>query len=63
MHNIIAWMKNRPFLESWASRTYLGTVLLVQPYWILEIYANFGYFNGFNQSLFPKTRPFEAMCR
>lgn len=41
LHNVIAWMKNKPFLSRKASGFYIGTVILVQPYWILEITANF----------------------
>jgi hypothetical protein len=41
---------------------FLGTLILVQPYWVLEIYANFTYFNNIND-LFVHTRPFEALCR
>lgn len=34
-------MKNKPFLGKKASLFYIGTVILVQPYWVLEITANF----------------------
>lgn len=63
LHNVIAWMKNKPFLKPRTSQIYIGTVILAQAYWVLEIYANFAYFNGFNEHLFPRTRPFEALCR
>ena len=63
MHNIVAWMKSKPFLSKKVSIIYIATVILVQPYWVIEIYANFTYFNGINLSLFPRTRPFEAFCR
>jgi hypothetical protein len=62
LHNVIAWMKNRPFLSRPVSLFYIGTVALVQPYWVLEIYANFAYFNGFN-TIFEKTRPLEPLFR
>lgn len=42
---------------------YIGSVILVQPYWILEIYANFAYFNGRDSRLFVATRPYEALFR
>ncbi len=42
LHNIIGWMKSRPFLSRRGSLLYIGTVLLVQPYWILEIVTNAG---------------------
>jgi len=63
LHNVIAWMKSKPFLGRRGNLIYIGSVLLVQPYWILEIYANFAYFNGRNSQLFIKTRPYEAVFR
>ncbi|KAG9256371.1 uncharacterized protein F5Z01DRAFT_735044 [Emericellopsis atlantica] len=63
LHNIVAWLKNKPFLDRRGSRLYIGSVLLVQPYWVLEIYANFTYFNGINRRLFIATRPYEALFR
>ncbi|KAH8723535.1 hypothetical protein GQ44DRAFT_656392 [Phaeosphaeriaceae sp. PMI808] len=62
LHNVIAWMKIKPFLSKTTSRVFIGTVILAQPYWILEIYANFAYFHGIND-LFLRTRPWEALCR
>lgn len=55
-------MKLRPFLNKTVSRIFIGTVILVIPYWITEIYANFAYFHNIN-NLFLKTRPWEALCR
>lgn len=63
LHNVIGWIKNKPFLAQTTSRIYIGTVILVQSYWVLEIYANFTYFNGLNEHLFVSTRPYEALCR
>lgn len=65
LHNVIAWMKSRPFLGRRGNFIYIGTVALVQPYWILEIYANFAYFNtdGDRSRLFTSTRPYEALFR
>ncbi|KAF2143693.1 uncharacterized protein K452DRAFT_204788, partial [Aplosporella prunicola CBS 121167] len=62
LHNVIAWMKSRPFLSRKVSIFYIATVIIVQPYWILEIYANFAYFNNVND-IFLKTRPLEALFR
>ncbi|KAH9882829.1 hypothetical protein J1614_000195 [Plenodomus biglobosus] len=62
LHNVIAWMKMKPFLSRRVSLIFIVTVILAQPYWILEIYANFAYFHGHNE-LFLKTRPWEALCR
>ena len=63
LHNVIAWIKNKPFLGRRGKIIYIGSIVLVQPYWILEIYANFAYFNGFNNHLFTSTRPYEAAFR
>ncbi|KAI4650078.1 uncharacterized protein J4E78_008360 [Alternaria triticimaculans] len=62
LHNVIAWMKIKPFLSKPVSYIFIGTVVLVQPYWVVEIYANFAYFHGVNK-LFLHTRPYEALCR
>ncbi|KAI1340777.1 hypothetical protein F5Y15DRAFT_406666 [Xylariaceae sp. FL0016] len=66
VHNVIAWMKLRPFMNQTASRLFIGTIVLVQPYWVLEIYANFTYFNALDTAadpLFLKTRPIEFVFR
>ncbi|KAF1994154.1 hypothetical protein P154DRAFT_586700 [Amniculicola lignicola CBS 123094] len=62
LHNVIAWIKIKPFLSRPVSLIFIGTVILVQPYWVVEIYANFAYFHGVNKT-FLKTRPWEALCR
>ncbi|KAJ5669531.1 hypothetical protein N7462_010601 [Penicillium macrosclerotiorum] len=62
LHNVIAWMKNRPFLSRRVSMIYIVTVVLCWPYWILEIYANFSYFNNIN-NIFHMTRPLEPLFR
>jgi hypothetical protein len=62
LHNVIAWMKIKPFLSRPVSLTFITTVILIQPYWVVEIYANFAYFHGQNE-IFLKTRPWEALCR
>ncbi len=55
-------MKIKPFLNRTASRLFIGTIILVQPYWVVEIYANFTFFHNVN-NVFLKTRPWEALCR
>lgn len=62
LHNVIAWMKTKPFLSRRWSLFYIGTVILAQPYWVVEIYANFTYFNNVNR-VFLTTRPYEALFR
>lgn len=56
-------MKIKPFLSRRSSQVFIGTVLLVQPYWVMEIYATFTYFNNVNIWLFPRTRPMETLFR
>ncbi|KAF2718704.1 hypothetical protein K431DRAFT_127146 [Polychaeton citri CBS 116435] len=62
LHNVIAWLKTRPFLSRKWSLFYIGTIIIVQPYWILEIVANFLYFSD-RSDLFQHTRPYEAIFR
>lgn len=62
LHNVIAWMKIRPFLSKPVSIVFMVTVIIVQPYWVVEIYANFAYFHNIN-TIFLKTRPWEPLCR
>jgi hypothetical protein len=62
LHNVIAWMKCKAFLSRKVSIFYIVTVILCWPYWGLEIYANFTYFNNINK-LFLKTRPLEPLFR
>jgi hypothetical protein len=42
---------------------YVGTIILAQPYWAAEIYANFAYFNNINPTVYQKIRPWEALFR
>jgi hypothetical protein len=63
LHNVVAWIKNKPFLSKRNNAIYIGSIILVQPYWVLEIYANFTYFNTTDNHLFVSTRPLEALCR
>ncbi|KAH7063457.1 hypothetical protein B0J12DRAFT_707313 [Macrophomina phaseolina] len=62
LHNVISWMKSKPFLSRKVSIFYITTVILAQGYWVLEIYANFTFFNNINR-IFLKTRPWEALFR
>jgi len=40
-------------------------VILVQPYWVVELFSNFSYFNNWEpaNTWFHKTRPLEAIFR
>lgn len=62
LHNVVAWMKMQGFVGRKTKIVYLTTLALAQPYWVLELYADFAYFNNIND-LFLKTRPWEALCR
>lgn len=62
LHNVIAWIKLKPFLTKMGSLVFICTVIVVQPYWVVEIYANFAYFHDQN-TIFLKTRPWEALMR
>nr|OQO21142.1 hypothetical protein B0A51_09421 [Rachicladosporium sp. CCFEE 5018] len=62
LHNVIAWIKVKPFLPRWGSILFISSLALVQPYWVLEITANFLYFSG-KSALFTHTRPYEALFR
>lgn len=63
LHNVINWIKVKPFLNRWGSWLYIGTVILVWPYWIAEMYFNFEYNNNLGDETFVHTRPWEALCR
>lgn len=62
LHNVIAWMKIKPFLGKKSSMVFIWTVIIVQPYWVLEMYGNYAFFNQIN-TIFKKTRPLEALFR
>jgi hypothetical protein len=62
LHNLVAWIKTKPFIGRKTSVVYIVTVALAQPYWVLEIYADFTYFNNIND-IYLKTRVFEALFR
>lgn len=62
LHNVISWIKIKPFLSKRASWIFISTVMLIQPFWIMETYANWCFFHNIND-LFVHTRPYEALCR
>ncbi|KAL2831447.1 hypothetical protein BDW59DRAFT_182115 [Aspergillus cavernicola] len=63
IHNVVNWIKVKPFLPKWGSRLYIITVILAWPYWIAEIYLNFSYNNDLGTGAFQQTRPWEALFR
>jgi hypothetical protein len=73
VHNIVAWIKIRPFFIGQGSFfppsvgpkvqiTYLVTLALTVPPIILQIFDNFRYFNNINP-LYRKVRPYEPLFR
>ncbi|KAG2002893.1 hypothetical protein GB937_009429 [Aspergillus fischeri] len=63
IHNVVSWMKIKPFLSQLGSTLFIGTVILVTPYWVAEMYLNFEYFNGLGNDSFTFTRPWEVVVR
>ncbi|KAF2678303.1 hypothetical protein K458DRAFT_317310 [Lentithecium fluviatile CBS 122367] len=63
LHNIVSWLKIRPFLPPWGSRLFILTLLLVQPFWIAEAWSNFAYFNNLGSTVNSRMRPWEALVR
>ncbi|KZM28517.1 hypothetical protein ST47_g319 [Ascochyta rabiei] len=63
LHNVVAWLKIRPFLPQWGSRFFIITLLCVQPFWVAEAWSNFSYFNGLGSDANVRMRPWEALVR
>ncbi|KAF2116442.1 hypothetical protein BDV96DRAFT_612290 [Lophiotrema nucula] len=63
LHNVVSWLKIRPFLPKWGSRVFIFSLLLVQPFWIVEAWSNFEYFNSLGNNANERTRPWEALVR
>lgn len=63
LHNVVAWIKIKPFLPPWGGLVFIITLALVQPYWVLETWANFSYFNKLGQNTFKITRYLEPLMR
>ncbi|KAI8719779.1 Non-specific serine/threonine protein kinase [Fusarium sp. LHS14.1] len=63
VHNVIAWLKIRPFLPKWGSRVFIISLLAVQPFWVLETWANFQYHNNLGSKLLDTSRLFEPLAR
>lgn len=63
LHNVINWIKVKPFLGRWTSAAYIGSLILVWPYWGAEMYLNFAYNNNLGGEYFIHTRPWETFCR
>ncbi|EOA91790.1 hypothetical protein ACJQWK_03318 [Exserohilum turcicum] len=65
LHNVVAWLKIRPFLPLWGSRLFIISLLCVQPFWVAEAWSNFAYFNQLStgSKVNLRTRPWEALVR
>ncbi|KAK5326663.1 hypothetical protein LTR93_003526 [Exophiala xenobiotica] len=73
VHNVVAWMKIRPFFidsrsmfkpstGKWVRRIYLGTLVCSVPPIILQIYDNFRFFNNISD-FYTTVRPYEPLMR
>lgn len=63
LHNLVNWIKIKPFLARWGALLYLSTIIFVFPYWISQMYLNFAYNNDLGDAHFRQTRPWEAIFR
>jgi len=63
LHNIVSWIKIKRFLPRWGSMLFIGTIIAVQPFWIVEAWSNYEYFNGLGNNANIYTRPWEALFR
>lgn len=63
MHNVVNWIKIKPFLPRWGSRLYIGTVALAFPFWVAEMVLNFYENNNLGSRAFDRLRPWEALAR
>lgn len=63
LHNVVSWLKIRPFLPRWGSRLFIVSLLCVQPFWVAEAWSNFQYFNSLGSEVNVRTRPWEALVR
>lgn len=73
LHNVIAWMKVKPFFYGnstifepgfvkWTTRIYLGTLVLTVPPMLFQIADNFRFFNGYG-GWYKELRPYEPLFR
>jgi hypothetical protein len=63
LHNVVSWLKIRPFLPLWGSRLFIISLVCVQPFWVAEAWSNFSYFNQLGSDVNVRTRPWEALLR
>lgn len=63
LHNFINWIKIKPFLGKTGRWIYLGTLIVVWPYWIAEMYFIYEYNSPQGNDYFMHLRPWEFLCR
>lgn len=63
IHNVVSWLKIRPFLPRRGSHAFILSLLFVQPFWIVEAWSNFAYFNSLGSDANVHMRPWEALFR
>ena len=63
LHNVISWIKIKPFLPRWGVRFFIISLAAAQPYWVLETWANFDYFNNLGGYFFEYSRYLEPLVR
>ncbi|KAI9806556.1 MAG: hypothetical protein M1833_003743 [Piccolia ochrophora] len=63
IHNVVAWLKIKPFLPRWGSMLYIISLLCVQPFWVVAAWLNFEYFNNLGVTKSTVVRPWEALAR
>ena len=62
VHNLVAWLKIKPFLTRRASKTFIGTLCLTIAPTLLQIVNNFLFFNNIRDQ-YVRVRPFEVLMR
>lgn len=73
LHNVVAWMKVRPFFHGkstifepgfvkWTTRIYLTTLAMTVPVILFQISDNFRFFNGYG-GWYKLLRPYEPLMR
>ncbi|CAI6323383.1 unnamed protein product [Periconia digitata] len=63
IHNVVSWLKIRPFLPRWGSILFISSLMFVQPFWVVEAWSNFEYFNHLGSKANIRIRPWEALLR
>jgi hypothetical protein len=72
-HNVVAWMKIRPFFTGpqasfgqktckWVRWIYLPTLAMTAPVIVYQIFNNFRFFNNLNK-MYMSVRPYEPLMR